>query len=511
MFKVRVGANYVPASSHDSAAVFCKHWLRCERMAAPIRNIHSGRVFGIAEYIDLGLKRPCVGTGSMARRLLHLLLVNWLLISAALAERPFENVVLDNWSQWRGPLGTGVATHADPPTVWSESDGTNVRWRTAIPGRGHSTPIVWGNRVFLTTAIAVGDALPPRPSTAPGNHDNLAVTHRHQFVVLAINRIDGKILWQKNVNEALPREQGHRTGSLASSSPVTDGEFLFAQFGSFGLYCLDLDGKLIWKQDFGPLQSLHGHGEGSSPALHGNTLIVNCDHEGQSFVAALDKRTGQALWKVERDEVTSWATPIVVEHAGKTQVIISGTSRVRGYDLVTGKVLWECGGLSANVVASPVAADGMVFAGSSYDKRALLAIRLEGAAGDITGTDRIAWSRFRGTPYVPSPLLYDGALYFLTHYQGVLTRVDAKSGEERPGAYRLNGIGNIYSSPVAASGRIYITDLDGTTAVLSAGEIPRVLALNRLSDSIAASPALAGRDLFLRGERFLYCLAETNK
>jgi outer membrane protein assembly factor BamB len=228
-------------------------------------------------------------------------------------------------------------------------------------------------------------------------------------------------------------------------------------------------------------------------------------------VAALDKRTGQALWKVERDEVTSWATPIVVEHAGKTQVIISGTSRVRGYDLVTGKVLWECGGLSANVVASPVAADGMVFAGSSYDKRALLAIRLEGAAGDITGTDRIAWSRFRGTPYVPSPLLYDGALYFLTHYQGVLTRVDAKSGEERPGAYRLNGIGNIYSSPVAASGRIYITDLDGTTAVLSAGEIPRVLAHNRLSDSIAASPALAGRDLFLRGERFLYCLAETNK
>jgi outer membrane protein assembly factor BamB len=282
-------------------------------------------------------------------------------------------------------------------------------------------------------------------------------------------------------------------------------------FGSFGLYCLDLDGKLIWKTDLGTLQSLHGHGEASSPALYGNTLVVNCDHEGGSFVVALDKSTGRQLWKVERKEVTSWATPIVVAQGGKPQVIISGTSRIRGYELSTGKVLWECGGLSANVVASPVAGEGMVFAGSSYDKRALLAIRLEGAVGDITGTDRIVWNRFRGTPYVPSPLLYDGALYYLTHYQGILSRVDAKSGEDRPGAFRLDGITNVYSSPVAAAGRVYVTDLDGTTVVLSAGEIPRLLSVNRLSDSIAASAALAGRELFLRGEKSLYCLAENGK
>jgi outer membrane protein assembly factor BamB len=429
----------------------------------------------------------------------------------ALAASPRDESAEHNWPQWRGPLATGAAPHAEPPVVWSERDGTNIRWKTPIPGRGHSTPIVWGDRVFLTTAIPFGEALPPRPSTAPGNHDNLPVTHRHKFVALALDRKSGEILWQRNLREALPREQGHRTGSLASSSPVTDGEYLFVQFGSFGLYCLDLDGNEVWKKGFGPLQSLHGHGEGSSPALYGDTLIVNNDHEGQSFVAALDKHTGSQKWKVERNEVTSWATPIVVEHAGKVQVIISGTSRIRGYDLANGKVLWECGGLSANVVASPVAADGMVFAGSSYDKRALLAIRLDGAAGDITGTDRIAWNRFRGTPYVPSPLLYDGGLYFLTHYQGVLNRVDAASGEERPGAIRLEGITNVYASPVAAAGRIYVTDLDGTTAVLSGGEIPRLLSINRLSDSIAASAALAGPDLFLRGEKFLYCLATEAK
>jgi hypothetical protein len=240
-------------------------------------------------------------------------------------------------------------------------------------------------------------------------------------------------------------------------------------------------------------------------------LIVNCDHEGGSFVVALDKSTGRQLWKVERNEVTSWATPIVVVHGGKPQVIISGTSRIRGYELSTGKVLWECGGLSANVVASPVAGEGMVFAGSSYDKRAFLAIRLDGAAGDITGTDRIVWNRFRGTPYVPSPLLYEGALYYLTHYQGVLSRIDARSGEDRPGAFRLDGITNVYSSPVAAAGRVYVTDLDGTTVVLAAGDIPRPLSVNRLSDSIAASAAIAGRELFLRGEKSLYCVADYRK
>lgn len=437
----------------------------------------------------------------------------WLALLIFLGPASFgaDGEAKDNWPQWRGPLSSGVAPQGDPPLEWNEADGTNIRWKTKLPGRGLSTPIVWGDRVFLTTAIPFGEALPPRPSTAPGNHDNLPVTHRHRFVALALDRASGKIVWQKTLREALPHEQGHHTASLASNSAATDGKHVFVFFGSFGLYCLDFNGEVVWKADFGPMQSLHGHGEGSSPALYKNTLVVNWDHEGKSFIVALDTRTGEQQWKIERKEVTSWASPIIIEHAGKPQVVVSGTSRVRGYDLKNGDVLWECGGLSSNVVASPVYGEGMVFAGSSYDKRALLAIRLEGASGDITDSDQIAWRRFRGTPYVPSPLLYDGGFYFLTHYQGILSRVDARSGEDRPGAIRLEGVTNIYSSPVAAAGRIYITDLEGTTAVVSSGEVPRILARNQLSEGVSASAAIAGRELFLRGETHLYCLAEEEK
>jgi outer membrane protein assembly factor BamB len=412
------------------------------------------------------------------------------------------------WPQWRGPLGTGVAPHADPPLQWSEKDGRNIRWKIRLEGRGHSTPVIWGDRVYLTTAVPFGEALRPRPSTAPGNHDNLPVTHQHKFQVLAIDRTTGQVLWTKTVREALPHEQGHYTGSLASHSPVTDGERVIACFGSFGLYCLSVDGELLWEKDFGLMQSLHGHGEGSTPVLHGGTLVVNWDHEGQSFVVALDVRTGDEKWKVERKEITSWASPTIVEHGGRVQVIISGTSRVRGYDLADGRVIWECGGLSANVVATPVAGNGFVYAGSSYDKRALLAIKLDGAKGDITQTENVVWRRSRGTPYVPSPLLYGDALYFLTHYQGIITRVHGPSGEDSPGAIRLDGIGNVYSSPVGAAGRVYITDLEGATLILSDGDVPRKLALNHLDDTIAASAAIVGNEIWLRGEKNLYCLAE---
>ena len=410
------------------------------------------------------------------------------------------------WPQWRGPLGTGVAPHADPPIHWSE--GENVRFKVELPGKGHSTPIVWGDRIFLTTAVPHGEALKPALGERPGAHDNAPLTHPHQFVVLAVGRRDGRVLWKRTLVDEVPGEAGHYTASLASNSPVTDGEQLFAFFGSHGLYALDLDGNLQWTVDLGDMETLHGHGEGSSPALAGDTLIVNWDHEGQSFLVALDKRTGKERWKVLRDEVSSWATPIIVEHDGRPQVVASGTRRLRGYDLATGKVVWECGGLSHNIVASPVAGDGMVFAGSSYEKQALLAIRLEGAKGDITGTDRVAWTRSRGTPYVPSPLLYGGSLYFLQHFQGILTRVDAATGEDRPGALRLAGIRNVYASPVAAASRLYVTDRDGTTVVLSHSDRPEVVALNALDDSFSASAAVAGRELFLRGERFLYSLAE---
>ena len=410
------------------------------------------------------------------------------------------------WPQWRGPAGTGSAEEANPPFQWSEIK--NIRWRVEIPGRGHSTPIIWKDQVFLTTAIPTGTKLPPRYSGAPGAHDNLPVTQKQRYVILSINREDGKTRWEKTLQEAVPHEGGHNTASLASQSPVTDGQHVFAFFGSRGIYCLDMEGTLVWKMNLGIMKSKHGHGEGSSPVLHGDTLVINWDHEGDSFVLALDKNTGKERWRIRRDEVTSWATPIVVEHAGSRQLIVSGTGRIRSYELATGRVIWECGGLSANIVCSPVAGHGMVFAGSSYEKQVMMAIELEGASGDITDSDKVRWSRIRGTPYVPSSLLYKESIYFLRHYQGILTRIEAKSGEEKQGPFRLGGIRNVYASPVAAANRIYITDLGGMTMVLSHEQQPRVLSMNQLNDSFSASAAIVEKEIYLRGLKRLYCIAE---
>ncbi len=415
----------------------------------------------------------------------------------------------DNWPQWRGPLGTGAALNADPPLEWSETK--NLRWKVALPGKGHSTPIVWGDRLFLTAAVPFGEALPPKSSTAPGTHDGVPVTQRHEFVVLAVNRRDGNILWQKTVHKKLPHEGGHYTGSLASHSAVTDSEHVYAYFGSHGLHCLDMNGKVQWQKQFGEMQTKHGHGESASPVLHGDLVFINWDHDGPCFVAAFDKRTGQQRWKVNRDEETSWSSPIMVENDGQALLIVAGTNRIRAYAPATGQVIWECGGLSSNIVATPVAAHGMLFAGSSYEKRAFLAIRLDGAKGDLTGSNRVAWTRNRGTPYVPSPLLYGDSLYFLTHYQGVLSRVDAVTGVDNPGAIRLGSMGNIYASPVAGGGRIYVTDLDGKTIVLSDDDRPKVLAENLLDDEFAASAAIVQRELFLRGKKSLYCITDDSR
>lgn len=440
--------------------------------------------------------------------LLSLITVPSLALGAADETGPEVKAVKSDlyWPQWRGPLATGAAPYADPPIHWSESE--NIRWKITLPGLGHSTPIVWGDRVFLTAAVPFGEPVKPSTVRAPGEHDNLPVTRRHKFVVLAIDRSDGAIVWRKSLASELPLEGGHVTGSLASNSPTTDGERLFAFFGSRGLYCLSLDGDLIWTLDLGNMRTLHAHGEGSSPVLHGNTLVINWDHEGESFVVAVDTRTGVERWRVARDEVTSWSTPLIVQVGGKPQVVISATGNVRGYDLATGKVIWRCSGLSRNVVASPVASDSMVFVTSSYDFGAMLAIRLRGASGDLSGSDHLVWTRNRNTPYVSSPLLYEGSLYFLRHNQGVLSRLVAESGEEPSGPFRLDGIGEVFASPVAAAGRIYITDLDGTTLVISADPTPDVLGLNHLDESFSASPALVDRELYLRGAKSLYCVAE---
>lgn len=383
-----------------------------------------------------------------------------------------------------------------------------MRWKVALPGKGHSSPVVWGDRIFLTTAIPHGGQVDPPVGRRPGEHDNILKVRTNAFTVLAIDRKDGKVLWQNTVRDQVPHEARHDTGSFASASPVTDGERVYAFFGSHGLYCLDWDGTILWQRDLGDMESKHGHGEGSSPVLYGDTLVVNWDHEGPSFVVAFDKRTGEERWRKERDEPTSWSTPHVFVHQDKPQVAISAANRIRSYDLASGALIWECGGLSRNVVAGPVSDEGILIAGSSYEKQAILGIRLDGAKGDITGGEQVAWIRRYDTPYVPALLLYQGNVYFLRHYQGVLTCLNAKSGEEVYSRARLSGIRNVYSSPVAADGRIYITSMDGVTVVFTAGADPNVLAQNRLDDNFSASAALAGKELFLRGEKSLYCIAE---
>jgi len=418
------------------------------------------------------------------------------------------NVRQDDWPQWRGPLANGVAPLANPPVHWSETN--DVRWKIALPGKGHSSPIVCGDSVYILTAVPVGAAQKPVYDDAPGVHDSVPVTHRHQFLAMAVSRHNGVAQWSKVLREEWPHEGGHETGSLASNSPVTDGERLYAFFGSRGLYCLSLSGDLKWQKDLGRMHTLHAHGEGSSPVLHGDALIVCWDHEAESFLYAFDKNTGNMLWKTARDEKTSWSTPLVIEEDGKTQVIVSATKRVRGYDLSTGTQLWECAGLTENVVASPVYYHGLVIAGNSYYSQAMLAIRLAGARGDITGTDHVVWKLSRLTPYVSSPLLYDDTLYVLRHNQNVLSRLDPMSGKPRGEPLRLEGIRDfIFSSPVGAAGRIYVTGRDGTTVVLRHDRENAALAVNHLDDTFSASAALAGRELYLRGERFLYCLASS--
>ena len=303
------------------------------------------------------------------------------------------------WSMWRGPLGTGVAPSADPPVEWSETK--NVAWKVEIPGRGSSSPVVWGDHLFLLTAVPSG--VPAAETHQPRGGVNPRVPH--QFKVLAINRRDGKIAWERVAREETPHEASHQdNGTWASASAVTDGEHVIASFESRGIYCYDMNGKLIWQKDLGDKKMRNEFGEGSTPALHGNTLVVVWDHfvPGESFIAALDKRTGEERWRVKREEIDTWATPAIVAEGGRTHVIVPGMNRLRSYDLQTGAVLWETAGLTMNPIPSPVAGNGMVFATSGFRGNSLKAIKLAGAKGDITGSPNVVWTLDRDTPYVPS-------------------------------------------------------------------------------------------------------------
>jgi len=416
-----------------------------------------------------------------------------------------------NWPQWRGPEATGFATYGDPPVEWNET--RHVKWKIEIPGRGHATPIIWEDMVFITTAVQTGQKadLPDAPEEETAGRRGPPARHPdqiHDFVVMAINRLDGSVLWNTTVCQELPADGTHEKGTWASNSPVTDGENLYAYFGSRGLYCLDFKGNVKWSRDFGQMEKKMSFGEGSSPVLHKDKILVLWDHEGDSFLFVIDKNTGKDILKIPRDEDTSWATPEVVNVNGRDQVITSATGKIRSYDLETGEIIWEGTGMTANVIPSPVVNENTVFLMSGFRGNALKAIDLTKAKGDITGTEAIIWEYNQNTPYTPSPLLAQGKLYFLRSNNGNLTCLDAKDGKVNYSLEKLEGTGTVFASPVGVKDRLYVSSESGITYVIKMGPTFEILAANKLDDGNFASPAIAGDELFIRGFQYLYCLSE---
>ena len=372
------------------------------------------------------------------------------------------------WGQWRGPDATGVAQFGNPPTEWSET--RNIRWKVEIPGRGSASPIVWEDKVFLLTAVPHGDPVAPEASQPPsggrGRGRRPRAIQMHRFTVLALDRQSGDVVWERVARDTVPHE-GHQepNGTYASGSAVTDGEYLFAFFGSWGLYAYDMDGHLQWEVDLGTRLMRNAFGEGTTPALHGDTLVVTWDHiGGQSFIVALDRRTGEERWRANRDEIDTWATPLIVRHAGRAQVITPAMDRVYSYDLETGAIVWQSRGTTMNAIPSPVHADGIVYVMSGFRGNNLQAIRLADASGDIAASDAIVWQLDRDTPYVPSPLLYNDALYVIKSNDGILSVFNPLTGEPHYQRQRLQGVPNVFASPVGAAGRVYIPGRDGHDA-----------------------------------------------
>jgi outer membrane protein assembly factor BamB len=430
------------------------------------------------------------------------------------------------WPSWRGTSGTGTVAQAQPPTTWSDTQ--NIKWKTKIPGAGYSTPIIWKDRIFLLTAIEAEGEAPreaasatPSPTAGPeakagkrggkggggGFGGGPAPTKPFEFVVLALDRGTGKIVWQKTARKETPHEGRHQTNTFASASPVTDGQHLYVPFGSRGYYCYDLQGNLKWEKDLGDMRTKMGFGEGASPALAGRLLLVHWDHEDQSFIVALDKHTGAEVWRKQRDETSSWSTPLIVEHAGKRQAIIAASKRTRSYDTETGELIWESAGLTGNVIPMPVTGHGMVYVMSGFRGFSIQAIKLS-SRGDVTETDNIAWSVRRSAPYVPSPVLSGDRLYMSKSNDAYLSCLNALTGEVVYQDEPLPGVRSLYASPLAANGYLYLVGREGTVMVIKDAPKFEVVATNKLNDRIDASPAMLEKELFLRGHEYLYCITE---
>lgn len=454
------------------------------------------------------------------------------------------------WLTWRGPQNSGASATANPPTEWSTEK--NVRWKAELPGKGSSTPIVVDGKVIVLTAVKTdrvqekSDASPPAaqgagrdangggpgrggpggngpgrggPGGGPGGRGGQRggggggarelPTNYYKFMVLAFDQKTGKKLWESVATEQVPHETGHGTNNFASYSPATDGKNLYVFFGSRGIFAFDLDGKKLWEKDLGDMVTRNQFGEGGSPAVSGDKLIVPWDNEQNSFIAALDVKNGEVIWKKDRDEATGWATPLIVPYKGTTQVITNG-KKVRSYDLNDGRLIWECGGQTDNPIPTPILYGDHVIATTGFRGANAYSISLD-AKGDVTDdTKQIAWKHSAGTPYVPSPTLYNDRVYFVKSNNGVLTALDAKTGKVLIDQERIEGVQMIYSSLGAAAGKVYAVARDGTTVVMRDSDKLEIIATNQLNEEIDASPVFIGNDLYLRGEKHLFCLSESS-
>ena len=426
-----------------------------------------------------------------------------------------------HWPQWRGPFFNGVARTAAPVEF---SDSKNIKWKVQIPGRGFSTPVIWGDKIFLTTAIPTGKkaqsapeqeqsrnpaAQPPGEDRRRGPGGGAGAGEEHKFVVMCLDKNTGKTLWERVAKIATPHEGYHqRYGSFASNAPLTDGRYLYASFGSRGIYCYGLDGKLIWEKDLGVrMRMRNAFGEGVAPTLYGNLLIHPFDQQSGSFVVALDKRNGNEVWRKERDEISAWATPLIVDVKGKKQVVISATNKVRAYNPENGDLIWECAGLGPNVIPHPAQHNDAVLVMSGFRDPKLMAIRL-GREGDLTGSDAVLWSHTRGTSYTPSPVLHDNKFYALTD-NGMLSCFNATTGEPYYHQQRLPQPDNFKASPVAAGANLYLASESGVITVVKLGEKFEIVATNTLADQMfIASPVVAEGEMFLRSATHLFCVSD---
>jgi outer membrane protein assembly factor BamB len=418
-----------------------------------------------------------------------------------------------NWPQWRGPAGQGISTDARVPLEWTATE--NVLWKTAIPGRGHSQPIVWGGRLFLTTAIE-GEVV---PGAGPVKHmdegkeflhpDSVGANKKHTFKVLAVDADSGKILWERTAWEGTPFDDRHKKSSYAAPTPVTDGRLVYAYFGTEGLYAYDFEGKLAWQVMPGKIATL-GMAVGTSPVLHENLVILQCDEDGGagSFIAAYDKKTGREAWRTARPVQVSWSTPVLVtaRETGRAELVTTGNEWVIAYDPTTGKELWRTKGVAANAIPSAVTGPDLVIVSAGFPDKVAMAIK-PGGSGDLTGTPRILWKYAKGTAYVPSPILVGDYVYLVTD-KGLVTCLDARTGEVKYEGARVPVPATFTASPVAVDGRLVWVSEDGDAYVIKPGPVHEVLRTNTLGEPVYASPAIAQGRLFIRGARHLYCIGK---